>query len=650
MRTWKAWAAALLLCIGVTTTAAAAPGHGSGKTLKAFSGERDFEQFLARWQERIKRQESRVKPLAAPALPPPPPSPPSPPAADAAASTSLDRVEVTGSRISAQDLTSITNVQTVGVDEGDIVKLQGDYLVILRRGRLFTVRIGNDTLTPVATVKAYAPDVDPNRTWYDEMLIADGIVVVIGYSYERGGTEIGLFDLDERGGLHYRGTYQLTSNDYYSADNYASRLIGHELIFYTPLEINSSDLGTPAGFLPHLRRWHKGATPSDFKRILPATRIYRTDAELDLDEGVALHTVSRCDLAVTPMQCESTAVLGPAGRVFYVSEDAAYVWTTPWNLPSEKPNASALFRIPLDGTAPSALKTSGSPITQMSFLQRDGWLNVLVGSEADGEGMWSSHSMAGELALLRVPLNAFGDGRSAARRSDYRALPGIDINEYDLENRFVGDWLLYGTGEPWGRNRQSDVVPAYALRYAESAAPVQKLPVNHWIDRIDALGRDAILVGSREDDLLFTSLRLGQRAHPVSTYVQRNATQGDERTHGFFYKPRGEDEGIVGLPVLKFDDEGNSEAAAVLYLKNRSLRLDALGMLDGARRAGIDDDCKASCVDWYGNARPIFIGDRVFALLGYELVEGRVDDGGIRERRRIDFTPTITPTASVGTH
>ena len=27
-------------------------------------------------------------------------------------------------------------------------------------------------------------------------------------------------------------------------------------------------------------------------------------------------------------------------------------------------------------------------------------------------------------------------------------------------------------------------------------------------------------------------------------------------------------------------------------------------------------------MDWYGNARPIFIGDRTFALLGYELVEG----------------------------
>jgi hypothetical protein len=59
-----------------------------------------------------------------------------------------------------------------------------------------------------------------------------------------------------------------------------------------------------------------------------------------------------------------------------------------------------------------------------------------------------------------------------------------------------------------------------------------------------------------------------------------------------------------------------------------------------ARAGGaLADDCRASCIDWYGNARPIFIGERVFALLGYELVEGGFDRDRIRERRRVDFSP-----------
>ena len=56
---------------------------------------------------------------------------------------------------------SITNVQTAGVDEGGIVKRAGDHLVILRRGRLFTVRVGGDALQPAAMLDAYAPGIDP---------------------------------------------------------------------------------------------------------------------------------------------------------------------------------------------------------------------------------------------------------------------------------------------------------------------------------------------------------------------------------------------------------------------------------------------------------------------------------------------------------
>ncbi|HEX8668559.1 MAG TPA: hypothetical protein VF727_09345 [Allosphingosinicella sp.] len=59
-----------------------------------------------------------------------------------------------------------------------------------------------------------------------------------------------------------------------------------------------------------------------------------------------------------------------------------------------------------------------------------------------------------------------------------------------------------------------------------------------------------------------------------------------------------------------------------------------------------DDACEASCVDWYSNARPIFLGNRTFALLGYQLVEGRLERGRVREVARIDFSPRpATPSA-----
>ena len=59
----------------------------------------------------------------------------------------------------------------------------------------------------------------------------------------------------------------------------------------------------------------------------------------------------------------------------------------------------------------------------------------------------------------------------------------------------------------------------------------------------------------------------------------------------------------------------------------------------GNGNGGADDGCKASCVDWYGNARPVFLRGRIFALLGYEIVEGRITGAGIEEVRRASFSP-----------
>lgn len=71
-----------------------------------------------------------------------------------------------------------------------------------------------------------------------------------------------------------------------------------------------------------------------------------------------------------------------------------------------------------------------------------------------------------------------------------------------------------------------------------------------------------------------------------------------------------------------------------------------MGTLDAGDGNALDDTCVISCVDWYGNARPIFIGNRVFALMGYELVEGRVQGERIVERRRTNFFLPVTRASS----
>jgi hypothetical protein len=87
-----------------------------------------------------------------------------------------------------------------------------------------------------------------------------------------------------------------------------------------------------------------------------------------------------------------------------------------------------------------------------------------------------------------------------------------------------------------------------------------------------------------------------------------------------------------------------SGSSAIAYLRLDDLRLSPLGLLasDPAQHDA-DDRCQTSCVDWYGSARPLFIDDRVFALLGYELVEGRIARGRIEEIHRTNLLDALDP-------
>jgi hypothetical protein len=602
-----------------------------GRTMRAFGSEKELKDYFKELAEKQKRESQRrnesfaqgsANSAASPA-----------PAAKSAEAQSVSK--------DGKDDESITNTQHAGVDEGGIVKLHGEHLVILRRGRLFTVKIGDNSLKPISAINAYAPGVDPISDWYDEMLISGNTVVVIGYSYGRGGTEINLFDINGDGDLDYRSTYHLRSNDYYSSRNYASRLIGNKLIFYTPQYLGYH--GDPMEQFPAVRKWHKGATDKEFQKIVSATGVYRAEKQAESQYGMALHTVTVCDLSKPDMTCEGTAVLGAPGRVFYVSPNSVYVWTTEWNYGYAREGRakanSMLYKMPLDGSAPGAVGVTGSPVDQFSFLESDDEnLNVLVRSDGNGEQMWGSEVAAGDVALFRFPVGRFSDGSENASIHYYRELPKPE--GYTFQNRFVGDYLLYGTGSGWDRPEKKDAANLFAVRWKDSQTTEMQL--KHGVDRIEQMGRDAVVVGTNGSDLYFSPVRLGDTPRVRESYARKNASQGELRSHGFFYKPDGRDSGLLGLPIARQGRAGYrhlvEDSAAILFLRNNNLNFDEIGEL-AAENTSTNDACKASCVDWYGNARPLFIRNRVFALLGYEIVEGNFSDNRIRETRRINYSP-----------
>ncbi len=625
------------------TTAPPPSGPRAGGHLSAFRSDADLVSFLKKRAAAQRRTNESVAQYSPSAIPPPPP-PPAP-----AAEADSAGIVVTGSRIAASD--KITNTQEADVDEGGIVKKRGDLLVILRRGRLFTVSTAGGQLRPIDHIDAYPPGVSGRGDWYDEMLISGDRVIVIGYSYARGGTEVNRFRLSPGGQLRFEDAYHLRSNDYYSAENYASRLVGTHLIYYSPLYLGSNAADPFANF-PAVSRWSGPNSP--FKRIAQGRDVYVVPTQRDDDEAVldTLHSVIDCDLTAPVLDCDATAVLGPASRTFYVSGNAVYLWVSDsrhWRANQRQIAQSWLYRLPFDRReAPSAIGTLGQPANQFSFREdrRLGLVDVLIRQDGGGDSMWNNQSSSGGVALLSVPIAWMGDGARMAPRSRYRPLPSVGDNAWNFQNRFVGNHILYG-GHGYNGGERSTLVAA-ALR----GGPVVELPLSHAVERLDQLGVDGIAIGSNpRGGLAFTAIDLRQpRARIGNMFAFPNAQQGENRSQAFFYRPDNDDgsSGLLGLPITtplgsqfaRFLGSGSS----LLFLKRQHRQFAMAGTLDADPRGAVDDRCQASCVDWYGNARPIFIGNRVFALLGYELVEGRQDRGGaIRELHRTNFAPTGRP-------
>jgi len=568
----------------------------------------------------------------------------------------VQEIVVTGARAAAP---SITNNQEVGVDEGDVVKARGDTLVILRRGRLFTVTTAGGRLRLVDTIEAYPPGVDARHDWYDEMLVSGDRVIVIGYSYGRGGTEINRFLMDAAGRLTFEDSHHLRSSDYYSSRNYASRLVGEELVVYTPVATGPS--ADPLEMTPRLSRWRSGDDDEPGgMRLLRAEEVYRAPG-FDVPSHIwTIHTVIRCDLSAPELTCRATGILGPDSRNFYVAPTAVYVWMSEsrWNLPRGTEPEAWLYRIPLDGGAPQAAATRGVPIDQFSFREDadDGLINVMVVSDGDGEGMWGGEGARGEAALLRLPFERFGDGEDPLEEEDYRILPALE-GSWGAQNRFVGRHLIYSSAIHYERSHDDEATPYEEGRLTVApldGGPVVRFTIPGRIGRIEQMGPDALAV-SGDEDVFFTTIEL-QTPRPTLSdqFVMIGSEETESRSHAFYYRPDPSSpdgaQGVLGLPVTRPLPPGRpigmrGSLETITYLRRDPAgRLRELGSLDaGLVAERVDDGCVASCVDWYGDARPIFLGGRIFALLGYEVVEGRERAGRMRELRRIDMTPPTPP-------
>jgi hypothetical protein len=591
----------------------------------------------------------------------------------------MQRIVVTGSRITRPP--NVTNVQEAGVDEGDIVKQIGDHLVVLQDGRLFSVALrpgGAPGLRFAARADVYrSPEED---TWYDEMLVFGRRIVVAGYSYDENATEFSVFTLGNDGGFTRDAVFYMTSDDYYDVDNYATRIVGDRLVIYTPIYLAGLSPLDPAP-APVVRRWRgegeTGARDEDPRPLFAAREIYKP-VQRTLQPVV--HTVSVCPLDAAAdagdLRCDVTAVVGPEFHEFYVSPTDVWLWTFPGRDEVEEGGhgdvdcetaegpgfeegaPGALYRIPLGRGEPTVIGVKGAPWDQFALDAQNGELRGLLVQwpfnpcrDLDGEQ---------ELRLFRTPMSRLAETLEDAPARAYAPLPAPGGGA--IENRFTATHLVYGSRPDWWSEppepddpERAGVVIAAPIRAPGDAVV---LDTAHDVIRLELAGPHAVLTGYRNAKGLSVSvLDLREDPRIADTIVLAGRYESEGRSHAFNSRVEESGAGLMGLPTVLYVDEAGrpwwrSEQSDVSFLSiDAEARLTPVGELRMSQDEDKDDkryECEVSCVDWYGNSRPIFTDGRIFALSGTELIEGALEGGVIRELRRVDLTePPPTAVAAL---
>lgn len=601
----------------------------------------------------------------------PPICPPEDPACAGAEGDSLSIV-ATGTRTRSN---SITNNQEAGVDEGDIVKQIGQYLLVLQDGRIFVIdtRAGDGGRLALADRINVYRDADDD-IWYDEMLVEGNHVLVTAYSYGEQATEVSVFRLGASGRLSRQGVFFLSSDDYYDGDNYATRLVGDNLVVYAPMRIAEIEPDEPIKW-PLVRRWVAGEDRAQGEAhgipLFDARTIYRPVRTVT---DPVVHTVSVCPLgpagAGRDLRCRTTAFTGPERREYYVSPTDAYLWITPDNddlapQPSSdicpagervRPGNAVpalLYRVPVSGAEPSVLGTVGTPIDQFSLAASGSRFRALL--RLRGRRCRLDFDEAPPLVYFDTSLARFGDTLSPASLSSYTPLPDAGVTA--LENRFTDAFLVYGgrsthgssPPDPGEEARPDARVVAVPLGRPRDS---RVLSVPHDVIRAERAGDDIVLTGYRDHRGLQISLIGLDGAPRVASTVRLDGRfESEGRSHAFNSQMEPGGSGIMGLPTVRRDFEAGryvwrSDASDLSYVTaDRGRRLSAAGELLANEEAdeGTGYRCEVSCIDWYGNSRPIFTDGRVFGLSGVELIEGRIEGDRIREVQRLNIAASPPP-------
>lgn len=522
----------------------------------------------------------------------------------------------------------ITNNQESGVDEGGLVKNYKDLLIILRRGRLVTVQVGeNGSLKKIDQEEVTPAGLD-NNVWYDELLVHENRAIVIGYRYgvipnkpyKRSATELNFFEISEEGSLSRLKTFFIESNDYYSWKNYAGRLLNGKLILYTPYA-SSSLLDSERHLqMPQLYIYEGEGKLTPQAPLFRPTDIFKPIQETSWP---VLHSILICDLEESSrLDCEGKAFVASWPRELYISENHAYLFAGKGWSNNDK-EANLLYSLSLDLSTSGVVQVKGFPLDQFSFSESEDGIDLLLMNFQR-----TSSGYEAKTTLTQIPFDAFDDLPSSLSRQKI-----IDLGGKPWVNRFSPTHLALGGDK-------------FLTIVNRGTQEVTRLDTGMVVQRLELAGNRFVAIGPEGDQFdLDSNLRINlvdlDNTPKISDSITVPFFEGEWRSHGYAYH-EGEFFDTFGLATQSIVEVGSCledvSSPDIFCWDGYEIipsisffNIDTDGSIEFSQTTGLQafnepsESCTTSCADWYGNTRPIFLEGRVFGLIGDELSSGMMD-------------------------
>jgi hypothetical protein len=513
-------------------------------------------------------------------------------------------VAVAGCRSIAFDPRLAMEGSRVYVDQasgGSPIAVSNDHLVVMREGRLFSVRIGGGNLEAVDML-----ELAPARGYHtedDELRLHGDALIVVRERRVWGGELVDLV----RVRIADDGTLAQTDRHTVPGSRGLASSSGSPVIVVGDrLHVYVSTFAERVGAdLPPLERRR---TRKEARRALRGLLDGAIVAEGLDPQPTHVHAVVTCDLASASLECSTRAILGGTTTAFHVAPDAIYVWT---NSPE---NHGALVRFGLDGGPMSVLPVSGDPVDDDAWAVRHDRVHALVRNAGTDSDLFDYGAIS---APLTGPLQ-------------YVDLPDPE-EQGALKARLVGDTFVYGAGNGAGWVRRDHALGSVRLWTHAIDGETRSLVLPHTVELLDSLGPDAVVVGTRDAALHLTTVGL-DGTPSVHARIVMPVRDGERmKARGSFVAP---DQGVVGIPMLLGDAvEGVPDRVEVSYFGVAGPHPHGLGSV--ALRLPPPERCRKRCGG--GPSQPVFHEGRAFAMIRHTLTEVAVDGDALVELARVDL-------------